>query len=221
MSPAPQVRLGEPDREAVAAGFATVCGVDEVGRGPLAGPVVAAAVVLPPRCEIAGLGDSKKLTARARERLVPVIEACARATGIGVAEVDEIDRINILQASLLAMLRAVEALGLTPDLLLVDGVHPIPSSLPQRTLVGGDGRSCAIAAASVLAKQFRDARMAELGRRYPGYGFETHMGYPTRLHRAAVQRLGPSPVHRRTFKGVREFGGGAACASPLASGDRP
>ena len=220
MSSAPLVCLGEPDREAFAAGFVRVCGVDEVGRGPLAGPVVAAAVVLPPHCEIPGLGDSKKLTARARARLVPEIEAHARATGIGVAEVDEIDRINILQASLLAMLRAVESLGLTPDLLLVDGVHPIRSSLPQRTLVGGDGRSCAIAAASVLAKQYRDARMAELGRRYPGYGLETHMGYPTLFHRAAVRRLGPSPVHRRTFKGVREFVCDAAFVPPPVPGDR-
>jgi ribonuclease HII len=199
--------LGAPDREAFAAGHVRVCGVDEAGRGPLAGPVVAAAVVLPRHCDIPGLGDSKKLSARTRARLVPEIRARALAAGIGVAEADEIDRVNILQASLLAMVRAVEALGLQPDFLLVDGPHPVPSPLPQRALIGGDGRSSAIAAASILAKQHRDALMVDLGARFPGYGLESHMGYPTAAHRAAVRRLGPSPVHRRTFKGVREVVG--------------
>jgi len=218
VSRAPLPPLGEPDGEIFAAGFNRVCGVDEVGRGPLAGPVVAAAVVLPQHCEIPGLGDSKKLNARARSRLVPEIRDHALATGIGVAEADEIDRVNILQASLRAMARAVAALGLTPDFLLVDGVHPVSSPLPQRTLVGGDGRSRAIAAASILAKQHRDALMVELGRRYPGYGLEAHMGYPTPAHRAAVRRLGPTPVHRRTFKGVREFAGESAQQPLFAPG---
>lgn len=218
MPAAPLPLLGEPDGEAFAAGYRQVCGVDEVGRGPLAGPVVAAAVVLPPHCDIPGLGDSKKLTARARARLVPEICGWALATGIGVAEADEIDRVNILQASLQAMARAVEALGLTPDFLLVDGVHPVPSPFPQRTLIGGDGRSRAIAAASILAKQHRDALMVELGGRYPGYGLESHMGYPTPSHRAAVRRLGPSEVHRRTFKGVREFAGPPLQPPPFAEG---
>ncbi|MDF1553048.1 MAG: ribonuclease HII [Deferrisomatales bacterium] len=221
MPAAPLPLLGEPDGEAFAAGYRQVCGVDEVGRGPLAGPVVAAAVVLPPHCDIPGLGDSKKLTARARARLVPEICGWALATGIGVAEADEIDRVNILQASLQAMARAVKALGLTPDFLLVDGVHPVPSPFPQRTLVGGDGLSRAIAAASILAKQYRDALMVELGGLYPGYGLETHMGYPTPSHRAAVRRLGPSAVHRRTFKGVREFAGPPLQPPPFAEGPGP
>ena len=207
MPPPVSSGLGGPDGEAFVAGYRRVCGVDEAGRGPLAGPVVAAAVVLPRDCHIDGLGDSKKLSAAARARLVPEIRRVALAAGIGAADADEIDRINILQASLLAMARAVAALVRAPDFLLVDGVHPIPTTIPQQTLIGGDGRSRAIAAASILAKQHRDELMAELGRRYPGYGFESHKGYPTAAHRDALRRLGPSPVHRRSFKGVREFSG--------------
>ncbi len=199
--------LGTPDQEAYASGARRVCGVDEVGRGPLAGPVVAAAVVLPPGVRIPGLDDSKKLRPAARAELVPRIREAAVAVGVGEATPEEIDRTNILRASLRAMCRAVADLGLEPDLLLVDGVHPLPLDLPQRTLVGGDGRSLAIAAASVIAKEHRDALMAELGRRYPGYGFEDHKGYPTAAHREALARLGPSPAHRLTFRGVRELAG--------------
>ena len=202
--PTPRALLGDPDREAYARGYGRVCGVDEVGRGPLAGPVVAAAVILPPGAEIAGLDDSKRLTPRARGELVPRIRETAVAVALGVAGPGEIDRLNIHRATLAAMVRAVEALPVAPDLLLVDGVHRLPLDLPQETLVGGDGRSLAIAAASVIAKEHRDALMAAFGREYPGYGFERHKGYPTAAHREALRRLGPCPIHRVSFRGVRE-----------------
>ncbi|GAB6062629.1 ribonuclease HII [Deferrisoma palaeochoriense] len=197
--------MGEPDRAAFAAGAVRVCGVDEAGRGPLAGPVVAAAVILPPGTEIPGLDDSKRLASGARAALVPRIRAVALAVGIGECTPEEIDRWNIHRATLRAMCRAVEDLGMTPDHLLVDGIHRLPLSLPQETLVKGDARSWAVAAASVIAKEHRDALMVEYGRRYPGYGFEDHKGYPTRAHREALERLGPCPIHRRTFRGVREL----------------
>ncbi len=195
-------RLGGPDQEAHGRGYRRVCGLDEVGRGPLAGPVVAAAVVLAPGTEIPGLDDSKRLSAAARSRLDPVIRAAAVDLALGVASAAEIDALNILQASLLAMRRALEALCLAPDFLLVDGNQPVPSVLPQRTVVGGDGLSTAIAAASILAKQHRDALMEAYAREYPGYGFEGHRGYPTRDHREALRQLGPCPIHRRSFRGV-------------------
>lgn len=197
--------LGEPDREAHRLGYLSVCGLDEVGRGPLAGPVVAAAVVLPPGVRIEGLDDSKALTAARRAGLVPEIQRVCRAWAVAEASPAEIDRLNILQASLLAMARALGDLGLTPDFLLVDGVHRVSSRIAQQTLVRGDSRSSAVAAASVIAKEHRDARMIEYGRVHPGYGFELHKGYPTDAHREAIGRLGPSPIHRRTFRGVREF----------------
>ncbi len=198
--------LGEPDREAFGRGYRRVCGVDEAGRGPLAGPVVAAAVVLPPGVSLPGLGDSKQLSPRRRAALVPLLREVALGVGVGVASAAEIDRWNILRASLLAMARAVEALppSASPDLLLVDGLHPVPLALPQETLVGGDGRSTAIAAASVVAKEHRDALMREGALAYPGYGFEVHKGYPTQSHREALSRLGPCPLHRRSFRGVRD-----------------
>ncbi len=207
---APRPLADDPDAAAFALGHVRVCGVDEVGRGPLAGPVVAAAVVLPPDARLPGLGDSKRLTPATRARLVPEIRAAAVAVGLGLADPAEIDRINILQASLQAMARAVAALPCVPDYLLVDGVHPVPVDLPQQTLVRGDARSRCVAAASVVAKEHRDALMRAFAREFPGYGFEDHKGYPTAAHRAALRRLGPSPLHRTTFRGVRELCGGPA-----------
>jgi ribonuclease HII len=189
-------------RQLRAAGATTVAGVDEVGVGPLAGPVVAAAVVLPDRVDLPGLDDSKRLTATARERLDARIreQACA----VAVAEVanDEIDRVNVLRAALLAMRRAVAALGEWPDHVLVDG-RAIPDlGTPQTPLVGGDARDGSIAAASIVAKVYRDALMCGFEERYPGYGFARHKGYPTREHFACLARLGPSPIHRLSFAPV-------------------
>lgn len=181
-----------------------MCGVDEVGRGPLAGPVVTAAVILDPVCPIEGLADSKKLTVRRRQRLADEIREKAVAWALGRAEVEEIDRLNILQASLLAMRRAVDALSVPPGLALVDG-NKIPQGLPcpARALVGGDGSEPCISAASIIAKVARDAEMEELDARYPGYGLAGHKGYPTKAHMEALQLLGVSPVHRRSFAPVR------------------
>lgn len=180
-----------------------IAGVDEAGRGPLAGPVFAAAVILSPDRPIAGLRDSKKLSARQRERLAAEIREKALCFAITEASVDEIDRRNILQATLQAMRAAVEALAVTPGRVLVDGNQrpPIPH-LPVQTLVGGDDREPAIAAASILAKTARDALMLDYARQYPGYGFEQHKGYGTRQHLEALRTLGPSPVHRRSFAPV-------------------
>ncbi len=203
--PTPRPLLGDPDRDAYARGYRRACGVDEVGRGPLAGPVVAAAVILPPGAVLEGLDDSKRLTPRARSELVPRIRQAAVAVAVGVAGPGEIDRLNIHRATLAAMVRAVRSLGVAPDLLLVDGVHRLPLDLPQETLVGGDGRSLAIAAASVIAKEHRDALMAAFDRQYPGYGFARHKGYPTAAHREALRRLGPCPIHRASFRGVRDL----------------
>lgn len=199
--------IGEPDRAAFARGYRAVCGVDEVGRGPLAGPVVAAAVLLgrDAAAFLPGLGDSKALSPKARAALVPRIHEVALGVGVGVASPGEIDLVNVLQASLLAMARAIAALPFPPDFVLVDGLYRVPLPLPQETLVRGDSRSACIAAASNVAKEHRDGLMREYGARYPGYGFEDHMGYPTEGHREALRRLGPSPLHRTTFKGVREL----------------
>ncbi len=183
-------------------GFFAPAGVDEAGRGPLAGPVVAAAVILPPGYSNPDIRDSKKLSPKQRERLYPVIRRDAVACAVALATAEEIDGVNILQASLLAMRRAVEALASPPDFLLVDGNRRIPCGISQETLVGGDGRCLSIAAASVLAKVERDRMMGEFDRIYPGYGFAVHKGYPTRDHFEAIRRLGPSPIHRRTFRGV-------------------
>ncbi len=181
-----------------------VCGLDEVGRGPLAGPVVAAAVVLDPQRPIDGLADSKTLTPARREALAAEIRAHALAWALGRAEVEEIDRINILQASLAAMRRAVEALPIEVDHALVDG-NRIPDGLPcsAEAIVGGDGREPAIAAASIIAKVSRDQEMVALDRRYPGYGFASHKGYPTRAHLEALRTLGACPIHRRSFAPVK------------------
>jgi ribonuclease HII len=168
----------------------------------LAGPVVAAAVILPPGFVAPGIRDSKKLSPRQRERFYPVIAEGAVACAIARATPEEIDAMNILRASLLAMRRAVEMLSHAADFLFVDGIHPVPCLLPQETLVGGDDRCVSIAAASILAKVERDRMMGEYDRLYPGYGFSSHKGYPTREHLDALRRLGPSPLHRRTFRGV-------------------
>jgi ribonuclease HII len=181
-----------------------LAGVDEVGRGPLAGPVVAAAVILDADAPIEGLRDSKALTARRREVLADVIRERALSWSVGRADVEEIDRLNILQASLLAMRRAVEGLKFTPEGVLVDGRHCPSLSLPVQAVVGGDDRVPAISAASILAKVVRDHEMVECDRRYPGYGFARHKGYATRAHLQALRRLGASPLHRRSFAPVRQ-----------------
>jgi ribonuclease HII len=176
-----------------------VCGVDEAGRGPLAGPVYAAAVVLPQPCGIEGLRDSKALTERQRERLFGQITRLALSYAVASASEEEIERVNILQASLLAMRRAVASLAVTPDLLLVDGSQAGGFPLPARAVVKGDRLHPCISAASVLAKVTRDAHMREAARLYPGYGFERHKGYGTKAHYAALAALGPCPIHRRSF----------------------
>jgi ribonuclease HII len=177
--------------------------VDEVGRGPLAGPVVAAAVILDDAKPIEGLADSKTLSARRREELSVLIKDRALCWALGRAEVEEIDRLNILQASLLAMQRAVMALSIKPELVLVDGNQAPGLVYPVTTVIRGDATEPSISAASILAKVARDAEMFELDRRYPGYGFSLHKGYPTRAHIEALERQGVSPIHRRSFGPVR------------------
>ena len=189
----------ELENRAQEAGFQAVCGIDEAGRGPLAGPVFAAAVILPPGLIIEGLNDSKKLSETKREELFDVIRRDAAAYGIGMADHKEIDRLNILQATFLAMKRAVEALSRTPDLLLVDGNRDPGLGIETMTIVKGDAKSASIAAASVLAKVSRDRFMLELDREYPAYQFAQHKGYPTKAHYQAIRENGVSPVHRKTF----------------------
>lgn len=181
------------------------CGVDEAGRGPLAGPVVAAAVILNPDQPIDGLNDSKKLSARHRETLAVEIRARALAWAVAEASVEEIDGINILQASLLAMRRAVESLAIKPELALIDGNRCPRLDCPAQAVVGGDGKIASIAAASILAKTVRDAGMLALHEVYPMYGFDRHMGYPTAFHLQALRTHGPSPVHRRSYAPVAQL----------------
>ena len=176
-----------------------ICGVDEAGRGPLAGPVCAAAVILPEHLEIPGLTDSKKLTDKKRRELFPVIQEQAIAFGIGFATELEIDEINILQATFLAMQRALDQLTVRPDLALIDGNREKDFGLPVKTVVKGDSLSANIAAASVLAKVTRDNLMVELAEKFPQYGFDIHKGYGTKAHYAALREFGPSPIHRMTF----------------------
>ena len=186
-------------------GVATVAGVDEVGVGPLAGPVVAAAVVLPQTVKLRGVDDSKKLTAALREALALQIRECALGVGIGVVEVDDIDRLNIYRAALEAMRRAVTALPIAPEHIVVDARHIPGLTIPQTPLIGGDARCYSVAAASIVAKVTRDRVMREIDERYPQYGFRAHMGYATPQHLAAIDRYGPSPCHRRSFAPVREL----------------
>src|SRR5262249_21436722 len=180
-----------------------LAGVDEVGRGPLAGPVVAAAVILDPARPIAGLRDSKKLTAARRAELAEIIEAEALAVSVGRAEVEEIDLLNILRASLLAMERAVARLSVQPDVVYVDGNATPSLAMPAVAVVGGDDRVASISAASIVAKVFRDREMDRAAAHYPNYGFEKHKGYATVAHLEAIERFGPSPLHRRSFAPIR------------------
>jgi len=187
-----------------------LAGIDEAGRGPLAGPVVAAVVMLDPERRIAGLRDSKKLTAPRREQLALLIRERALDFAIGIAQVEEIDAINILQATLLAMRRAVQALKLRPGKIIIDGnkapyLFDLVGDCPVETLPGGDDLVPAVSAASIIAKCWRDARMAELDREYPGFGLARHQGYPTAAHLAALASLGPTPIHRRSFAPVRSL----------------
>lgn len=180
--------------------YSVICGVDEAGRGPLAGPVYAAAVILSPDTVIAGLNDSKKLSEKKREALFPEIQEKALAYGIGFATEQEIDEINILQATFLAMRRAVEQLSVTPDLLLIDGNQkPKIGVCEEISVVKGDAKSMSIAAASVLAKVSRDRFMLKLAEKYPQYAFEKHKGYGTKLHYERIAAFGVSPIHRKTF----------------------
>lgn len=182
-----------------AEGYSAVCGCDEAGRGPLCGPVVAAAVILPRDCVIDGLNDSKKLTEKKREALYDII--CERAIAYAIAEASpaEIDEYNILNASMLAMRRAVEGLSVKADFALIDGNCARGFTIPTETIVGGDARSYSIAAASILAKVTRDRECTELDRVYPEYGIAKHKGYPTKDHMAAVREHGPSPIYRKSF----------------------
>ena len=180
-------------------GIEVICGVDEAGRGPLAGPVCAAAVILPPHLDIPGLDDSKKLTDKRRRELMPIIKEQAIAYGIGVASQQEIDEINILQATFLAMERAMAQLNGKADFALIDGNREKDFGLPVMTVVNGDGRSANIAAASILAKVSRDDYMDEIAKQYPEYGFETHKGYGTKAHYEALRTYGHCPLHRITF----------------------
>jgi ribonuclease HII len=188
------------ERELWARGFSRVAGLDEAGLGPLAGPVVAAAVVFPPERAIPGVNDSKRLTAARREDLADTIRRDALAYAVAGVDPEEIDRVNIHRAGLLAMRRAVENLRVTPDFLLLDGRYTLHDlDLPQQARIKGDASCHVIAAASILAKTARDAIMEEYAQEYPGYGFAAHKGYATRAHRDAIERLGPTPIHRRSF----------------------
>jgi len=203
--------LWEYERRAHARGARRIAGVDEAGRGPLAGPVVAAAVILNADDPIEGVNDSKKLSPKRREALFAEIQARALAVGVGIVTADEIDRINIYQASLRAMAQAVEMLpaageDMAADHILVDAMT-IPGMLvPQQGIIKGDAKSASIAAASIIAKVTRDRMMVHYDALYPGYGFAGHKGYPTVSHKEAVRRLGPCPIHRRSFRGVRDVG---------------
>ena len=190
------------EARARAGGYRCIAGIDEAGRGPLAGPVVAAAVILPALVTLPGLQDSKQLTARQREHVYRQILRHAVAYGLGIVSPAHIDQQNILWATKEAMWQAVQGLGRVPDLLLIDGTASLPYPLPQWTLVRGDSRCASIAAASVVAKVTRDRLMLAYAKRYPGYGFETHKGYPTVEHYRRLRLYGPCAIHRRSFRGV-------------------
>ena len=189
----------EKEMEIRAKGFTDVCGIDEAGRGPLAGPVVAAAVILPEDIQLPGVNDSKKITEKKREILFDFVKEHALAYGIGEASETEIDEINILQATFLAMRRAVEALQIPADYALVDGNRIQGLPVPAETVIGGDGKVLSIAAASILAKVTRDRYMRDMAAQYPEYGFEKHKGYGTKAHYAAIEQYGICPLHRKTF----------------------
>ena len=193
------------EKTAYHSGFTCVAGIDEAGRGPLAGPVTAAAVILPAGLSIPGVDDSKKLSPDKREKLFEIIMLQALSVGVGIIGPAEIDRINILQATRRAMLTAVQQLSPQPDCLLIDGISTIDSTIAQKTIKKGDSLSLSIAAASIIAKVTRDRFMIEMDSEYPGYGFSGHKGYGSAVHLEAIRRLGPSPIHRLTFRGVKEY----------------
>ena len=192
------------EKEAARNGSRDIAGIDEAGRGPLAGPVVSAAVILPLSFDDFGVNDSKKLSPKKRDRLYDKIYDQAIAVGIGIVDPVEIDRINILQASLLSMAMAVENLDPRPDFLLIDGIFGIASDLPQKPIPKGDSLSVSIAAASIVAKVSRDRLMQSYHHYYPQFDFPRHKGYPTKAHKEAIRKFGCSPIHRRSFKGVKE-----------------
>lgn len=194
-----EVNMWEIEQSYYDKGLKLVCGIDEAGRGPLAGPVCAAAVILPAGIEISGLNDSKKLTDKKRRELFPVIKEKAIAYGIAFADEKEIDDINILQATFLAMERAVSQLSVQPEFILIDGNRNKDFGAPSTSVVHGDSLSASIAAASILAKVTRDDVMLQMAEQYPGYGFEIHKGYGTKAHYAAIESLGVCPIHRMTF----------------------
>ncbi len=193
------------ERRAFLHGYEYVAGVDEAGRGALAGPVVAAAVVLPQGIVIPGIDDSKKLTPAKRDKLFGVIGDAAIAVGVGIEGPSTIDSMNILQASLLAMKNAVLSLQVQPDFLLIDGTFSIAVELPQNAIKKGDANSMSIAAASIVAKVTRDRLMVNYDEQFPGYGFSIHKGYGSAMHLAAIAELGPCAIHRKTFRGVKEY----------------
>jgi len=193
------------EKKAVEKGFFNIAGVDEAGRGPLAGPVVSAAVILPAFSHFPGVSDSKQLTPKKRSYLYHKIYEHAVSIGIGIIDPIEIDRINILQASLLSMAISVENLAPQPDCLLIDGTFPISSSLPQQPIPKGDALSISIGAASIIAKVTRDRLMERYHQDYPQFGFIKHKGYPTKAHKEAIRQFGYCPIHRRSFKGVKEY----------------
>lgn len=193
------------ERKAIDKGFSRVAGIDEAGRGPLAGPVVSAAVILPDYHPISGIADSKKLTPKKRAYLYEKIYDTALSVGIGIVDPLEIDRINILQAALLSMSMATQNLSPQPDFLLIDGTFMISSTLSQKPIPKGDARSVSIAAASIVAKVTRDRLMERYHQDYPQFGFSKHKGYPTKAHKEAIRKFGCCPIHRRSFKGVKEY----------------
>lgn len=193
------------EKKSIDNGFSRIAGIDEAGRGPLAGPVVSAAVILPIHLHNPGISDSKKLTPKKRAYLYDMIYDLAVSIGIGIVDPPEIDRINILQAALLSMAMASENLNPQPDCLLIDGIFRISSTLPQEPIPKGDARSISIAAASIIAKVTRDRLMERYHQDYPQFGFSKHKGYPTKAHKAAIREFGCSPIHRQTFKGVKEY----------------
>ena len=189
-------------------GFITIAGIDEAGRGPLAGPVVAAAVILPEGHRIAGVDDSKKIAEAKRNLLFDVIMKQAISVGVGISDSQTVDRVNILQATLRAMESAVSSLSPQPDCLLIDGISKTALQIHQKTIIKGDSLSLSVAAASIIAKVTRDRMMVAYEKEYPGYGFAGHKGYGSAAHMAAIAAMGPTPIHRLTFRGVREYAEG-------------
>ena len=193
------------EKEARSNGFQTIAGIDEAGRGPLAGPVVSAAVILPEPMPVSGISDSKKVSPKKREALYDDIYRHAVAVGVGIVDPVEIDRINILRASLTAMSISVQNLHPIPDFLLIDGQFSISLDFPQKAIIKGDALSISIAAASIIAKVTRDRMMEEYAKEYPEFDFSKNKGYPTKAHKDAIRKFGCSPIHRVSFKGVKEF----------------